>query len=131
MRVSVQPMGAENTMTGPQPSFSRISFIRLTIFRIPLPSTSRSLPNWARSSRSRISLPNVVCTPHLGAATTEAQENVALQVAEQMSDYLLNGAVQRTIYGMRREVEAKINRLPLSHFDKMATGSFAIRIVLK
>ena len=33
--------------------------------------------------------PNVVCTPHLGAATTEAQENVALQVAEQMSDYLL------------------------------------------
>ena len=33
-------------------------------------------------------LPNVVCTPHLGASTTEAQENVALQVAEQMSDYL-------------------------------------------
>src|SRR5260370_340974 len=31
--------------------------------------------------------PNVICTPHLGAATTEAQENVALQVAEQMSDY--------------------------------------------
>ena len=28
-------------------------------------------------------LPNVVCTPHLGAATTEAQENVALQVADQ------------------------------------------------
>jgi hypothetical protein len=39
-------------------------------------------------------LPNVVCTPHLGAATTEAQENVALQVAEQMSDYLLTGAVR-------------------------------------
>ena len=38
-------------------------------------------------------LPNVVCTPHLGAATTEAQENVALQIAEQMSDYLLTGAV--------------------------------------
>src|SRR5580704_8165982 len=34
--------------------------------------------------------PNVICTPHLGAATTEAQENVALQVAEQMSDYLLH-----------------------------------------
>ncbi|HHV69739.1 MAG TPA: phosphoglycerate dehydrogenase, partial [Ochrobactrum intermedium] len=34
------------------------------------------------------SLPNVVCTPHLGASTAEAQENVALQVAEQMSDYL-------------------------------------------
>ena len=36
-------------------------------------------------------LPNVVVTPHLGAATTEAQENVALQVAEQMSDYLMTG----------------------------------------
>ena len=35
----------------------------------------------------------VVVTPHLGASTGEAQENVALQVAEQMSDYLLNGAV--------------------------------------
>jgi D-3-phosphoglycerate dehydrogenase len=41
--------------------------------------------------------PNVVCTPHLGAATTEAQENVALQVAEQMSDYLLNGAISNAI----------------------------------
>ena len=42
-------------------------------------------------------LPNVVCTPHLGAATTEAQENVAIQVAEQLSDYLLNGAVTNAI----------------------------------
>ncbi|QQA42953.1 phosphoglycerate dehydrogenase [Pelagovum pacificum] len=42
-------------------------------------------------------LPNVVCTPHLGAATSEAQENVALQVAEQMSDYLLTGAVQNAL----------------------------------
>lgn len=42
-------------------------------------------------------LPNVVVTPHLGAATTEAQENVALQVAEQISDYLNNGAVSNAI----------------------------------
>ncbi len=42
-------------------------------------------------------LPNVVCTPHLGASTTEAQENVALQVAEQMSDYLLTGAVANAL----------------------------------
>ena len=41
--------------------------------------------------------PNVVVTPHLGASTTEAQENVALQVAEQMSDYLLTGAVQNAL----------------------------------
>jgi D-3-phosphoglycerate dehydrogenase len=41
--------------------------------------------------------PHVVCTPHLGAATTEAQENVALQVAEQMSDYLLRGAISNAV----------------------------------
>ena len=40
---------------------------------------------------------NVVCTPHLGAATTEAQENVALQIAEQMSDFLMKGAVANAI----------------------------------
>ena len=42
-------------------------------------------------------LPNVVCTPHLGAATTEAQENVAIQVAEQMSEYLMKGAVSNAL----------------------------------
>ncbi|MFN4155738.1 MAG: phosphoglycerate dehydrogenase [Paracoccaceae bacterium] len=42
-------------------------------------------------------LPNVVVTPHLGASTSEAQENVALQVAEQMSDYLLTGAVTNAL----------------------------------
>ncbi len=42
-------------------------------------------------------LPNVVCTPHLGAATSEAQENVALQVAEQMSNYLNTGAVENAL----------------------------------
>jgi len=41
--------------------------------------------------------PNVVCTPHLGAATMEAQENVALQIAEQMSDYLLSGAISNAV----------------------------------
>jgi D-3-phosphoglycerate dehydrogenase / 2-oxoglutarate reductase len=42
-------------------------------------------------------LDNVVCTPHLGASTTEAQENVALQIAGQISDYLLSGAVINAI----------------------------------
>jgi len=42
-------------------------------------------------------LENVVCTPHLGAATAEAQENVALQVADQMADFLLTGAVSNAI----------------------------------
>jgi D-3-phosphoglycerate dehydrogenase len=41
--------------------------------------------------------PNFIATPHLGASTLEAQENVALQVAEQMSDYLLTGAVSNAL----------------------------------
>ena len=49
------------------------------------------------TSNSLFGHPNVVCTPHLGAATTEAQENVALQVAEQMSDYLLTGAISNAV----------------------------------
>ena len=40
---------------------------------------------------------NVVATPHLGAATTEAQENVAVQIAEQMADFLLTGAVANAV----------------------------------
>ena len=39
----------------------------------------------------------VIATPHLGAATSEAQENVALQIADQMSDFLLSGAVSNAI----------------------------------
>jgi D-3-phosphoglycerate dehydrogenase len=39
----------------------------------------------------------VICTPHLGASTNEAQENVAVQVAEQMADYLLNGAISNAV----------------------------------
>ncbi|WP_284947570.1 phosphoglycerate dehydrogenase [Acidisoma cladoniae] len=49
------------------------------------------------TSNPLFALDNVVCTPHLGAATAEAQENVALQVAEQMSDYLLTGAVANAL----------------------------------
>ncbi len=49
------------------------------------------------STHKLFNLENVVCTPHLGAATGEAQENVALQVAEQMADYLVNGAVSNAL----------------------------------
>ena len=59
------------------------------------PSTSSSR---SRRRRTRCSArPNFIATPHLGASTNEAQENVALQVAEQMSDYLLTGAVTNAL----------------------------------
>jgi len=41
--------------------------------------------------------PHVVCTPHLGASTSEAQEKVALQIAEQMADYLTRGAIANAV----------------------------------
>ncbi len=41
--------------------------------------------------------PGLVATPHLGASTTEAQVNVALQVAEQMSDFLIRGGVTNAL----------------------------------
>ncbi|HEY5599139.1 MAG TPA: phosphoglycerate dehydrogenase, partial [Candidatus Manganitrophaceae bacterium] len=48
-------------------------------------------------SNPLLTLENFICTPHLGAATTEAQENVAVQVAEQMADFLLTGAVSNAL----------------------------------
>src|SRR5262249_47910109 len=49
------------------------------------------------TSNPLFALPNVVRTPQRGAATSEAQENVALQIAEQMSAYLLRGAISNAV----------------------------------
>ena len=67
---------------------------------------------------------NVVCTPHLGASTTEAQENVAVQVAEQMADYLTTGAVTNAlnIPSMSAEDAARLKPY-LQLVDQL--GSFA------
>ncbi len=66
----------------------------------------------------------VICTPHLGASTAEAQENVAVQVAEQMADYLTNGAVTNAlnIPSMSAEDSAKLKPY-LQLADQL--GSFA------
>ncbi len=42
-------------------------------------------------------LPNFICTPHLGASTREAQDNVAKDVANQIVDYLLNGTIKNAV----------------------------------
>ena len=69
-------------------------------------------------------LANVVCTPHLGASTSEAQENVAIQVAEQMSDYLTQGAVSNALNMPSITAEEAPRLMP---FVKLAEdlGSFA------
>jgi D-3-phosphoglycerate dehydrogenase len=44
-----------------------------------------------------LSLDNFICTPHLGASTKEAQENVAVAVARQIADYLIRGEVRNAV----------------------------------
>lgn len=44
-----------------------------------------------------LALDNFICTPHLGASTSEAQENVAQAITEQMADYLLKGIVRNAV----------------------------------
>lgn len=48
-------------------------------------------------NRRLIDLDNVICTPHLGAATKEAQENVAVAVATQIRDYLVDGTIRNAV----------------------------------
>lgn len=65
----------------------KVAGVGIDVFEIEPPAADNPL----------FSLENVVCTPHLGASTSEAQENVAIQVAEQMADYLVSGAVSNAI----------------------------------
>jgi D-3-phosphoglycerate dehydrogenase len=44
-----------------------------------------------------ITLDNVISSPHLGASTKEAQENVAVTIAEQIADYLINGTIRNAV----------------------------------
>ncbi len=44
-----------------------------------------------------LTLDNLICSPHLGASTEEAQENVALAVAEQIADYLVHGTIRHAV----------------------------------
>jgi len=68
--------------------------------------------------------PNVIATPHLGASTAEAQENVAVQIAEQMADYLVSGAVTNALNMPSLSAEESARLKP---YIKLAEqlGSFA------
>jgi D-3-phosphoglycerate dehydrogenase len=69
-------------------------------------------------------LDQVVATPHLGAATTEAQDKVALQIAEQMSDYLLTGAITNAINMPALSAEEAERLKPYMRLAELL-GSFA------
>ncbi len=66
----------------------------------------------------------VVVTPHLGASTSEAQVNVAVQVAEQMADYLLDGAVTNALNMPSVTAEESVRLSPYMSLAKQL-GSFA------
>ena len=76
------------------------------------------------SENSLFNLPNVVCTPHLGASTSEAQEKVSLQIADQISNFLLNGSIVNALNAP--SIDAKEAPL-LGPWIKLAKvlGSFA------
>ena len=69
---------------------------------------------------------NVVTTPHLGAATEEAQENVALQIAEQISDYLLTGAVSNALNMPSISAEEAPRLKPFMGLAEVTTIFFAV-----
>jgi D-3-phosphoglycerate dehydrogenase len=71
--------------------------------------------------------PNLVATPHLGASTNEAQENVALQIAEQLSDYLLAGAVTNALNTATVTAEEASRLKPFMNLVEKL-GSFAGQI---
>jgi D-3-phosphoglycerate dehydrogenase len=72
--------------------------------------------------------PNFIATPHLGASTNEAQENVALQVAEQISDYVLSGAITNSLNAPSVSAEDAPKLKPfISLVEKL--GAFAGQMV--
>ena len=57
-----------------------------------------------------LKLDNFICTPHLGASTHEAQQNVAVALAEQMVEYLCEGTIRNAVNvpSVSREVLEKL-----------------------
>ncbi|MCF6344341.1 MAG: phosphoglycerate dehydrogenase [Devosiaceae bacterium] len=68
--------------------------------------------------------PNVICTPHLGASTSEAQENVAIQVAQQISAYLMSGEITNALNFPSISAEEAPRLTPFVNLSEML-GSFA------
>ncbi|MEV7634117.1 ABC transporter ATP-binding protein [Microbacterium sp. NPDC089318] len=67
--------------------------------------------------------------PALGSVLTWALVLYVLASAFMWGQaYVLNGVVQRTVYGLREEIEAKINRLPLKYFDSIQRGELLSRV---
>jgi len=74
-----------------------------------------------------LTLESVICTPHLGAATEEAQENVAVAIAEQVVDCLVNGVIRNAVNFPSVPAEQVLRLKPyLTLAEKL--GSFASQV---
>ena len=74
-------------------------------------------------------LDNIICTPHLGASTIEAQEKVAVQVAEQMAEFLVNGAVKNALNAPNLTAEEARKLKPYLQLSQRL-GSFVGQLTL-
>ena len=74
-----------------------------------------------------LNLNNFICTPHLGASTSEAQENVAQVIAEQIADYLLKGVIQNAVNVPSVSADVLIRVKPYITLAEML-GSFHMQI---
>ncbi|OPX20138.1 MAG: phosphoglycerate dehydrogenase [Desulfobacca sp. 4484_104] len=71
---------------------------------------------------------NVICTPHLGASTEEAQKNVAVAIAEQVADYLLTGTIKNAVNAPAVSGEMLAQARPYLTLAE-ALGSFQAQII--
>lgn len=75
-----------------------------------------------------LGLDRVICTPHLGASTVEAQVNVSVAVAEQIVDYLLRGTVRNAVNVPSLSAEILTHLQPHLHLAEKL-GSFAVQVI--
>jgi D-3-phosphoglycerate dehydrogenase / 2-oxoglutarate reductase len=73
-------------------------------------------------------LDNVIATPHLGASTSEAQDNVAIAISEQIVDYLLKGIIKNPVNAPHVSEEVLVRLQPLLNLTKKA-GSFVGQMI--
>ena len=71
--------------------------------------------------------PAVLCTPHLGASTEEAQERVAVDIAQQMIDYLKHGSIRNAVNVYPLDVEMLRQVEPYMHLAELL-GSFVVQM---
>ena len=75
-----------------------------------------------------LKLEQVICTPHLGASTEEAQVNVAVAVAQQITDYLLKGSVRNAVNMPSVSAEILVHVQPYIEFAEKL-GSFTGQVI--